>query len=158
MSAAKQKTKPLPEFRNAKAGRDYVIGDRFECGIVLRGTEIKAVREGKVNIADAFVRFDKGVPLLYHAHIAEYTFGNTNNHNPYNSRKLLLHTREIHKILGQIRSGGHAVIPLRLYFKGSLLKCEIAVCTGKDKGDKREDVKRRDDERDIRREMAGRRR
>lgn len=156
--SAKQKSKPMPEFRNAKAGRDYEIGERYEAGIVLRGTEIKAVREGKVNIADAFVRFDKGVPMLWHAHIAEYAFGNTNNHSPYSARKLLLHTREIHKILGAIRSGGYAVIPLRLYFKGALLKCEIAVCTGKNKGDRREDVKRRDDERDIRRELANRRR
>ena len=156
--SAKKTSKPLPEFRNAKAGRDYVIGDRYEAGIMLRGTEIKAVREGKVNIADAFVRFERGVPLLYHAHIAEYTFGTSNNHNPYSVRKLLLHRREIHKILGEIRSGGRAVIPLRLYFKGSLLKCEIAICTGKDQGDKRQDLKERDAEREIRREMHGRRR
>lgn len=156
MSAAKQKPKPLPEFRNSKAGRDYDIGMRFEAGIMLRGTEIKAVRAGQVNISDAFVRFDRGVPMLYHAHIAEYGYGNTNNHKPYAHRKLLLHTREIHRILGEVRSGGRTVVPLRLYFKGSLLKCEIAVCTGKDKGDKREDLKRKADERDIRRAMSSR--
>ena len=154
--SAKQKAKPLPEFRNAKAGRDYEIGDRYEAGVMLRGTEVKSVRAGKVNIADAFVRFDKGVPTLYHAHIAEYAFGTSNNHNPYSARKLLLHTREIHKILGEIRSGGRAVIPLRLYFKGSLVKCEIAVCTGKDKGDKREDIRRRDDDREMRRALSRR--
>lgn len=155
-AASKNKPKPLPEIRNAKAGRDYVIGDRYEAGIVLRGTEIKAVRGGQVNISDAFVKFEKGVPTLFHAHIAEYAFGTCNNHKPYSARKLLLHTREIHKILGEIRSGGRTVIPLRLYFKGSLLKCEIAVCTGKNQGDRRETLKRRDDEREIRRALSTR--
>lgn len=155
--SAKKKSKPLPEIRNSKAARDYVIGDRYEAGVVLRGTEVKAVRAGRANISDAFVRLDRGVPILYHAHIAEYDHGTCNNHSPYGTRKLLLHTREIHKILGEIRSGGRAVVPLRLYFKGSLLKCEIAVCTGKDKGDKREDIKRREADREIRRTLHARR-
>ncbi len=155
--SAKQKSKPLPEIRNSKAARDYVIEDRYEAGVVLRGTEIKSIRAGRANISDAFVRFDRGVPILYHAHIAEYDFGTCNNHSPYSARKLLLHTREIHRIQGETRSGGRAVIPLRLYFKGSLLKCEIAVCIGKDKGDKREDLKKREADREIRRTLHGRR-
>lgn len=155
--SAKKKSKPLPEVRNAKAARDYVIEDRYEAGIVLRGTEIKSVRAGRANISDAFVRFDRGVPILYHAHIAEYDMGTCNNHAAYSARKLLLHTREIHRIMGATRSGGRAVIPLRLYFKGSLLKCEIAVCIGKDKGDKREDLKKREADREIRRTLHSRR-
>jgi SsrA-binding protein len=155
-AASKNKPKPMPEVRNAKAGRDYIIGDRYEAGIVLKGTEIKAVREGKANISDAYIRFDKGAPVLCHAHIAEYTFGTCNNHSPYSVRRLLLHTREIHKILGETRSGGYTVIPLRLYFKGSLLKCELAVCIGKNKGDRRETLKLRDDEREMRRAMSPR--
>ncbi len=149
--AAKKERKTLPDFRNAKAGRDYFLEQRFEAGIVLTGTEIKAVRAGKVNLADSFVRIEKSVPILYHAHIAEYDFGNVNNHNPYRPRRLLLHKREIHKIIGEIQSGGSTVVPTRLYFKGALAKVEIAIAKGKQNHDRREDIKRRDAERDIRR-------
>lgn len=142
----------MAEIRNPKASRDYFLGDRFEAGIALTGTEVKAVRLGRANIADAFVRIDDGaIPILYHAHISEYDFGNANNHQPYRPRKLLLHGREIRKIVGEIRSGGKTVVPTRLYFRHGLAKIEIAIAQGKKLYDKRNDIKRRDDARYVRR-------
>lgn len=142
----------MAEIRNTKASRDYFLGDRFEAGIALTGTEVKAVRLGRANIADAFVRIDDGaIPILYHAHISEYDFGNANNHQPYRPRKLLLHGREIRKIVGEIRSGGKTVVPTRLYFRHGLAKIEIAIAQGKKLYDKRNDLKKRDDARYVRR-------
>lgn len=142
----------MAEIRNPKASRDYFLGDRFEAGIALTGTEVKAVRLGRANIADAFVRIDDGaIPILYHAHISEYDFGNANNHQPYRPRKLLLHGREIRKIVGEIRSGGKTVVPTRLYFRHGLAKIEIAIAQGKKLYDKRNDLKKRDDARYVRR-------
>jgi len=151
MSADKSKRREPREFRNAKAGRDYFLEQRYEAGVMLAGTEIKAVRAGKVKLADSFVRLDGGVPVLYHAHISEYDFGNQNNHHPYRPRKLLLHQREIRKLIAATQSGGYTIIPARLYFKGALAKVEIAVAKGKQHHDKRQDLKRRDAEREIRR-------
>lgn len=150
---SKKKDNPrTPEVRNPKASRDYFLGDRFEAGIALTGTEVKAARLGRVNIADSFVRIDNGaIPILYHAHISEYDFGNTNNHQPYRPRKLLLHAREIRKIIGEIQSGGKTVVPTRLYFRHGLAKVEIAIAQGKKLYDKRADIKKRDDERYVRR-------
>lgn len=150
---SKKKDNPrTPEVRNPKASRDYFLGDRFEAGIALTGTEVKAARLGRVNIADSFVRIDNGaIPILYHAHISEYDFGNTNNHQPYRPRKLLLHAREIRKIIGEIHSGGKTVVPTRLYFRHGLAKVEIAIAQGKKLYDKRADIKKRDDERYVRR-------
>ena len=141
------------EFRNAKAGRDYFLEQRFEAGITLTGTEIKAIRTGRVNLADSFVRVDGGVPVLYHAHISEYDFGNQNNHHPYRPRRLLLHKREINKLVGTVQSGGYTIVPTRMYFKGALAKVEIAVAKGKQHHDKRQDMKQRDDKREIQRAM-----
>jgi SsrA-binding protein len=155
MAAATPKRQP-PDFRNAKAGRDYFLEQRFEAGIVLTGTEIKAIRTGRVNLADSFVRVDQGNPILYHAHISEYNFGNQNNHNPYRPRRLLLNKREIHKITGAVQSGGHTVVPVRLYFKGALAKLEIAIAKGKQSHDKRQDIKRREDDLEIRRALRNR--
>lgn len=147
----------LAEIRNPKASRDYFLGTRFEAGVALTGTEVKAVRLGRANIADAFVRIDGGsVPILYHAHISEYDFGNTNNHQPYRPRKLLLHAREIRKIVEEIRSGGKTVVPTRLYFRHGLVKAEIAIAQGKKLHDKRNDIKKRDDERYVRRALRSR--
>ncbi|HIV03706.1 MAG TPA: SsrA-binding protein SmpB [Candidatus Spyradosoma merdigallinarum] len=147
----------LAEIRNPKASRDYFLGTRFEAGVALTGTEVKAVRLGRANIADAFVRIDNGsVPILYHAHISEYDFGNTNNHQPYRPRKLLLHAREIRKIVEEIRSGGKTVVPTRLYFRHGLVKAEIAIAQGKKLHDKRNDIKKRDDERYVRRALRSR--
>jgi len=129
------------EIRNAKAFHDYFIEDKFEAGIVLTGTEVKSIRAGLAQISDAFVRIDGSIPILYHAHIAEYTFGSYANHNPYNPRRLLLHKREIRKIMQAIQSGGLTIVPLRMYFDKALVKVEIAVARGKKLFDKREDMK-----------------
>ena len=154
--SAKDPSRQPQDFRNAKAGRDYFLEQRYEAGIILTGTEIKAIRLGKVNLADSFVRMDRGLPILYHAHIAEYDFGNRHNHNPYRPRQLLLNRREIHKIITATQSGGCTVVPTRLYFKGGLAKLEIAIAKGKQQHDKRQDLKRRDDEREMRRAMRQR--
>lgn len=146
------------EIRNPKASRDYELGERYEAGIVLTGTEVKALRAGRANIADAFIRIDADcIPTLYHAHISEYDFGNTNNHNPYRPRRLLLHAKEIRKISASIQSGGMSIVPLKIYFSHGLAKLQLAVGKGKRLFDKRNDIKKRDDERYIRRALAARR-
>jgi SsrA-binding protein len=142
------------EIRNAKAYRDFFIEDKFEAGIVLSGTEVKSVRAGLAQISDSFVRLDMDIPILYHANIAQYEYGSYANHDPHNPRRLLIHKREIRKIREAIQSGGRTVVPLRMYFKGSLVKVEIAVAKGKKLFDKREDLKkdiiRRETEREFR--------
>lgn len=141
------------EIRNAKAFRDYFVEDRYEAGIVLSGTEVKSIRAGLAQISEAFVRIDGDVPILYHAHISEYEYGSYDNHNPYSPRKLLLHKREIRKIRQAMQSGGYTLIPLRMYFKKSLVKVEIAVARGKKLHDKREDMKSAIAKREIARTM-----
>ena len=138
-------------MRNSRAKRDFFIDESLEAGIVLKGTEVKSIRQGMVQINESFVRIDKGVPILYHAHIAEYTFGTTSNHNPYRPRKLLLNTREIRKWEQAVQSGGRAIVPLRMYFKNGLVKVEIALCRGKKQYDKREDLKKEVDMRESQR-------
>jgi len=117
----KKKAERYKEIRNSRAHREYFIDETLEAGIALRGTEVKSVRRGMVQINDAFVRIDKGVPILYHAHIAEYAFGSHANHNPYRPRKVLLHQKEIRKWEQAVQSGGRTLIPLRLYFKKGLV-------------------------------------
>lgn len=155
--AKKQDTKPAIEIRNKKASHDYFIGDTYEAGIVLTGTEIKSLRAARAQINDAFVRIDRGEAWLWNAHINEYEFGNRENHSPTRTRKLLLHKKEILKLKSATDSGGVSIIPLKLYFKKSLAKLLIAVCTGKKLYDKREDLKKKDDERAMRRATAFRR-
>ena len=157
MAAQGKSGKPLPDIRNAKAGRDYALGERYEAGIVLRGTEVKSVRAGKVQMADAFGRIERGEAFLYNLHIAEYEFGNINNHPPKRARKLLLKQREIAKIREAIEAGGKSLVPVKLYFKGALVKVELALGTGKKDYDKREDLKKRDTDREIARVLNARR-
>jgi SsrA-binding protein len=157
MAARSNKPRPLPELRNAKAGRDYALGERFEAGIVLSGTEVKSIRAGKAQLADAYGRIDRGEVYIYNLHIAEYDFGNINNHLPKRPRKLLLKAREIRKIQQEIEAGGKALVPLRIYFKQALIKVELALGTGKKLHDKREDLKKRVVDREIEREMQRRR-
>lgn len=147
----------LPEVSNPKAGRDYLIGPTYEAGLMLLGTEVKALRLGRANIADAFIRISPKGPMLYHAHIAEYDFGNLNNHATYRPRKLLLKQAEIAKITGEVQSGGAAIVPLKIYFKHGLAKCLIAVGKGKKQHDKRHDLKERDAKREISRALSRRR-
>lgn len=131
----------LTELRNKKAFHEYSVGEKFEAGVALKGTEVKSIRAGKAQITEAFVRIEKGEAILYGVHIDEYVFGNTNNHNPTRPRKLLLHSAEIRKIQTAIEAGGCTVIPLSLYFKEALVKLEIAICKGKKLHDKRHDLK-----------------
>jgi SsrA-binding protein len=137
--------------RNSRARRDFFIDETLEAGIVLTGTEVKSIRQGMVQINEAFVRIDKGAPILYHAHIAEYAFGTSSNHNPYRPRKLLLNSREIRKWEQAIQSGGRTIVPLRMYFKNGLIKVEIGLCRGKKQFDKREDLKKEVDLRESQR-------
>ncbi len=141
------------EIRNRKARHKYFVGQAYEAGIILTGTEVKSIRAGKAQINEAFARVEKGKVILYHAHIAEYSFGSANNHNPYRPRQLLLHKKEIRQIEMAMQSGGKALIPTRMYFKKALIKIEIALCTGKQKRDKREDLKKRAALMDARRDM-----
>jgi SsrA-binding protein len=141
------------EIRNAKAHHNYLVGESFEAGLVLLGTEVKALREGNGQIAESFCRIEKGQVWLYNAHIGEYSFGNFHNHPPRRKRKLLLHRREINKLIGAVEAGGKSLIPLRIYMKHGLIKMEIALCIGKKLHDKRETLKRRVVMREAEREM-----
>ena len=154
---AARREQSLPEVNNPKAGRDYFIGPTYEAGIVLRGTEVKSLRAGRANIADAFIKVTPKGVMLYHAHIAEYDFGNLNNHATYRPRKLLLKQAEIAKITGEVQSGGAAIIPLKIYFKHGLAKCLLTVGKGKKQHDKRHDIKERDAKREISRALSRRR-
>ncbi len=141
------------EVRNAKAFHNYFVGEKFEAGLVLQGTEVKAIRDGNAQITEAFCRIEKGQVWLYNCHIGEYKFGNFQNHPPRRKRKLLLHRREINKLIGAVEAGGKTLVPLRLYLKHGLVKVEIALCTGKKLHDKRETLKRKVVMREAEREM-----
>jgi SsrA-binding protein len=154
---AARREQSLPEVSNPKAGRDYFIGPTYEAGLMLLGTEVKALRLGRANIADAFIRISPKGPMLYHAHIAEYDFGNLNNHSTYRPRKLLLKQAEIDKIAAEVQSGGAAIVPLKIYFKHGLAKCLLTVGKGKKQHDKRHDIKERDAKREISRALSRRR-
>jgi len=155
--AKKDGQSKIVEIRNRKASHDFFIGETFEAGIALSGTEIKSLRQGKAQINDAFARVERGEVFLYQAHITEYDFGNINNHVPTRPRKLLLHKREILKLKSATDSGGVAIIPLKIYFKKALAKILIAVCTGKKTFDKREDIKKKEAMQETRRAMSARR-
>lgn len=132
------------EVRNPKALRDYFIHDKFEAGVKLAGTEVKSIRAGKAQLADAFARVEKGELWLHGAYIEEYSHGGLSQHAPRRPRKLLLHASEIRKIVQAVETGGKAIVALRLYFKDALVKVEIALATGKKQFDKREDMKKRE--------------
>lgn len=151
MAKAKAEQSRFKEIRNSRAHKDYFIDETFEAGIALRGTEVKSIRAGLAQISEAFVRFEKQGPRLYHAHIAEYAFGTDNNHNPVRPRSLLLHDREIRKWQQELQSGGKTVVPLRMYFKKALVKVEIALVRSKKAQDKRQDLKKADAKRETER-------
>ena len=142
---------------NAKARRDFHILETFEAGIVLRGTEVKALRAGKGQIADAFARVENEEVVLYNAHIDEYSHGNLQNHAPKAARKLLLHKSEIRKLFALASVKGHALIPLSLYWKNGKVKVALAVGKGKAQYDKREDLKKRESDRELKRAQMHRR-
>jgi SsrA-binding protein len=133
---------------NRQAGHNYFLMDRYEAGMALHGTEVKAARDGKVQLKDAYATIEKNEAWLLNAHISQYSHGNRENHEPVRGRKLLLHRREIDKLLGETREKGLALIPTRMYLKDGRIKCEIAVAKGKKLYDKRETERKRsaDDE------------
>src|SRR5437870_13654750 len=143
--------------RNKRAFHEYVISDRLECGIVLTGTEVKSLRDGTGNLDDAYAKVDKGEVWLLGSDIPEYAMGNRLNHKPKRPRKLLLHRREIGKFAGKASERGYTLVPLRMYFKGGRAKVEIAVARGKQHHDKRQDQKKAEAQREIRRAMKDRR-
>jgi SsrA-binding protein len=136
---------------NSKARRDYHILETFEAGIALKGTEVKALRAGKAQIADAFARIENDQAWLYNAHIDEYSFGNRENHQPKAPRRLLLHKSEIRKLFGLASVKGHALFPLSMYWKSGKVKVALGVGKGKVEFDKREDIKKRDADRELKR-------
>lgn len=145
------------QVRNAKAYHNYFVGECFEAGIKLTGTEVKSLRAGKGQISEAFVRIDSdNVPTLYNAHIDEYSHGTDANHNPTRPRKLLLNIKEIRYIRQEMEAGGQALIPTRLYFKEALVKVEIALCKSKKLFDKREDLKKKVQQRETERVLSAR--
>ncbi len=158
MAAQKKDAVRFSEIRNSKALRDYTVDERFEAGIQLRGTEVKSIRAGKAQISDAFARVEKGEIWLHNAHIEQYAFGNINNHDAKRIRKLLLHRRHIDKIRVALETGGgRALVPLRMYFKEALVKVEVALATGKKQFDRRDDLKKRAELREIDQAMKQRR-
>ena len=136
---------------NPKARRDYHILETFEAGLVLRGTEVKALRAGKGQISDAFARIENGQAFLHNAHIDEYAHGNLQNHLPKAVRKLLLHKREIRKLFELASVKGNALFPLSFHWKDGRVKVLLAVGKGKVEYDKREDIKKREADRETKR-------
>ena len=136
---------------NRRAFHDYHIQETFEAGIALVGTEVKALREGKANLQDSFARIEHNEVLLYHCHIQPYSHGNIQNHDPLRVRKLLLHRREIQRLLGKTQERGLTLVPLKVYFKRGRAKVELALAKGKTGPDKRESLKRREAVREIQR-------
>ncbi len=145
------------EIRNKKAFFQYHVLEKLEAGIALQGTEVKSVREGNVSLAESYARLDGDEVFLVGCHIPEYRAGGWTNHDPLRKRKLLLHRREIGKLRARIEEKGLTIVPLRLYFNNrGYLKVELGVCRGKKLHDKRQTVKERDADREIRRQMSGR--
>lgn len=141
---------------NRKARHDYSIIDSYECGIVLMGTEVKSLRAGKASLADAFAQVEGGEVWLRNLHIPQYEQGTWTNHAPRRARKLLLHREQISRLVGKTREGGLTLVPLSLYFSDGKVKVELALARGKKAHDKRQDLARRDAQREIAR-AAGRR-
>lgn len=143
---------------NPKAWRDYHILETLEVGIVLKGTEVKALRAGQAQLTEAYATVDKGEVWLCNAYIPEYSHGNVHNHDPRARRKLLLHKAQIRKLAAQAQLKGHALIPLSFYWKSGKVKVALAVGKGKTQVDKREDLKRRQAERELQQAILRRRR
>jgi SsrA-binding protein len=141
---------------NRRARHDYAIIDSYECGIVLQGTEVKSLRAGKASLADAYASVEDGEVWLRNLHIPEYAQGTWTNHEPRRPRKLLMHREEIARLVGKTREGGLTLVPLSLYFADGKVKVELALARGKKTHDKRQDLARRDAQREMAR-VAGRR-
>jgi len=135
---------------NGQAGHNYFLMERFEAGMVLTGTEVKAARTGKIQLKEAYATVEKNEAWLVNAHISQYAYGNRENHPPVRNRKLLLHRKEIDKLLGKVREKGLALIPTKVYLKQGRIKCEVAVARGKKLHDKRETERARTAEAEAR--------
>lgn len=138
---------------NRKARHEYAILQTFEAGIVLQGTEVKSLRQGKANLVDGYAKIENGEVWLVSVHISEYTQGNINNHDPVRNRKLLLKKSEIRKLIGKTKEKGLTLIPLRLYFKDGKVKVELALAKGKKVYDKRRDIAKKDFQREQERRI-----
>ena len=158
--SAKKSEKPKQQVvaQNRAASYNYHLLEKLEAGLVLHGTEVKALREGKANIRDAFVDFKSDGAWLVNAHIAQYMPGGPWNHEPLGSRKLLLHKNEIYKLAGRAQSKGLTVIPLRIYFRDGIAKCEIALAQGKKVWDRRQDERTKEARREAEQAMYRNRR
>ena len=137
---------------NRKARHEYFIEDQYEAGISLKGTEVKSLRQGRANLKDAYGKIKKGEVYVHQMHISPYPFAYYDNHDPLRPRKLLLHKYEIKKLYGKVNERGYALIPLRLYFREGKVKLLLALAKGKRKYDKRETIRRRDEQRDLERQ------
>jgi SsrA-binding protein len=142
--------------QNRKARHDYTVVDTYEAGLVLTGTEVKSLRAGRASLVDGFATVSDGEVWLQGVHIPEYTQGTWTNHEPRRRRKLLLHRAEIERLVGRTRESGLTLVPLALYFKDGLVKVEIALARGKRSYDKRQDLARRDAQREIARAVGRR--
>ena len=142
--------------QNKMARLNYSIDDTYEAGMALVGTEVKALRDGRANLKDSYALVQNGEVFLYDMHIGPYTHGNRANHEPLRARKLLLHKREIKRLYGKSQEKGLTLIPIKLYFKAGKVKVEIGVGKGKKLYDKREDIKKRDDLREVERGLRSR--
>ena len=140
---------------NKKAYHDYFIEDKYEAGISLAGTEVKSLRMGKCSIKESFIRIERDEVFIYGMHISPYEKGNIFNKDPLRDRKLLLHKSEINKILGKLKEDGYALVPLRVYFRRSLVKVEIGLCRGKKLYDKRADLAKKQQKRELERDFKG---
>jgi SsrA-binding protein len=140
---------------NRKARHDYTVLDTYEAGVVLMGTEVKSLREGRASLVDAFATVDDGEVWLRNLHIPEYVQGTWTNHTPRRTRKLLLHRKEIERLIGKTKESGLSLVPLSMYFKDGKVKVELALAKGKKSYDKRQDLAKRDAQREIAR-AAGR--
>ncbi|SDL57997.1 SsrA-binding protein [Corynebacterium mycetoides] len=139
---------------NRKARHDYTILDTWETGIVLVGTEIKSLREGKASLVEAFATIDNGEVWLRNLHIPEYSMGSWTNHSPRRTRKLLMHRREIDSLEGKLRDGNRTLVPLSMYLKDGKAKVELGLAQGKQDYDKRQAIKRRTEDREIARDLG----
>ena len=143
---------------NRKAFHDYHVLETFEAGVALLGTEVKSIREGRVNLRDSYARLDEGEVFVYNIHITPYSHRGYADHDPLRKRKLLLHRHEIRKLIGKTVERGMTLVPLRLYFKNGRVKMAVALAKGKQAHDKREAIKKRETDRETRAAVKGHRR
>ncbi len=138
---------------NKKAYHDYFILETFQAGIALTGTEVKSLRAGRCNLKDSYIKVENGEAIIKQMHISPYEQGNIFNHDPMADRRLLLHKYEINKLIGAVTRDGHTIVPLKVYFKGSLVKVDIGIAKGKKLYDKRQDIAKKDQQREAAKEF-----